>query len=172
MHVRQVTADAGNYFQPLSLRSCRLQRAERFHRGVLLAARSPEALAIDPSDADALANSAYTYFFLDYFCEWRTTATNYDAKVLGQVDRAIALAPDNLWAYFVKSNYLNSTRQPNQGLGAADEGLAVNPNYAPLYVVRAYAEIGLGRFDHSKSDIVQAMRLVRATRQWACGGWF
>ena len=32
--------------------------------------------------------------------------TDYDAKILGPVDRAIALAPDALWAYYVKSVYL------------------------------------------------------------------
>ncbi len=117
-----------------------------------------QALAIDPNDADALADSAYTYF-LDYFYEWGTTATDYDAKVLGQVDRAIALAPDNVWAYNVKSFYLNSTGRPNEGLAAANEGLAINPNYALLDNVRAYAEINLGRFDQAKSDILQAMRV-------------
>jgi adenylate cyclase len=117
-----------------------------------------QALAIDPNDADALADAAYTYF-LDYYYAWTTTATDYDAKVLGQVDRAIALAPDNVWAYCVKSFYLNGSSRPNEGLVAADEGLAINPNYAPLYNVRGYPEISLGRFDQAKSDIVQAMRL-------------
>ena len=117
-----------------------------------------QALAIDPNDADALADAAFAYF-LDYFYEWRTTATDYDAKVLGQADRAIALAPDNVWAYWVKSFYLIGSRRPNEGLRAADEGLAINPNYAPLYNARGWAEISLGRFDQAKSDIVQAMRL-------------
>ena len=37
--------------------------------------------------------------FMDYYYAWGTAATDYDAKVLGQVDRAIALAPDNVCAY-------------------------------------------------------------------------
>jgi adenylate cyclase len=117
-----------------------------------------QALAIDPNDADALTGAAGTYS-TDYYYEWSATAIDYDAKVLGQVDRAIALAPDNVWAYWVKSFYLDSSRRPNEGLGAADEGLAINPNYAPLYNARAYAVMNLGRFDQAKSDIVQAMRL-------------
>ena len=32
--------------------------------------------------------------------------TDYEAKIIGQADRAIALAPDNVWAYYVKSLYL------------------------------------------------------------------
>jgi tetratricopeptide (TPR) repeat protein len=79
--------------------------------------------------------------------------------VLGQVDRAIALAPDNVSAYFAKSMYLNGSQRANEGLRAAAEGLAINPNYAPLYNARGYAEIGLGRFEQAESDIVRAMRL-------------
>jgi len=127
---------------------------------VIYAARAlfEQALAIDPNNADELADSAYTYL-LDYFYAWSTDGTDYDAKVLGQVDRAIGLAPDNVWAYWVKSFYLDASRRPNEGLRAADEGLAINPNYAPLYNARAYAVMNLGRFDQAKSDILQAMRL-------------
>jgi adenylate cyclase len=117
-----------------------------------------QALAIEPNNADALADDAYTYY-ADYYYEWGAEPTDYDAKVLGQADRAIALAPDNVWAYWVKSFYLDSSRRPNEGLRAADEGLAINPNYAPLYNARGYAELNLGRFDQTKSDILQAMRL-------------
>jgi tetratricopeptide (TPR) repeat protein len=117
-----------------------------------------QALAIDPNEADALADSAYIHF-ADYYYQWGTAHTDYDAKVLGQVDRAIALAPDNVWAYFTKTMYLNATGRPNEGLRAADEGLAINPNYAPLYNARGFAKINLGRFEEAKSDIFQAMRL-------------
>ena len=127
-----------------------------------------QALAIDPNNADVLADAAYTYY-VDYYYEWSTNSTDYDAKVLGQVDRAITLAPDNASAYWVKSYYLNATQRPDEGLAAADEGLAINPNYAPLYNVRAYAEISLGRFDQAKSDIFQAMRL--SPRDPATGLW-
>jgi adenylate cyclase len=117
-----------------------------------------QALAIDPNNADALADSAYTYL-LDYFYGWSADGADYDAKVLGQVDRAIALAPDNVWAYWVKSFYLSSSGRPNEALRAAEEGLAINPNYAPLYNARGYAEMDLGRYDLTKSDLLQAMRL-------------
>jgi adenylate cyclase len=127
-----------------------------------------QALAIDPNNSDALAEAALTYYN-DYYYAWRTTATDYDAKVLGQADRAIALAPDNVRAYLVKSFYLNSSGRSNEGLAAADEGLVINPNYAPLYNVRAYAEINLGRFDQAKSDIAQAMRL--SPRDPTAGLW-
>jgi adenylate cyclase len=127
-----------------------------------------QALAIDPNESDALAGDAYTYM-LDHTYEWGSPATDYDAKVLAPLDRAIALDPNNLWAYYVKSQYLVQTRRPDESLSAADAGLAVNPNYAPLYRARAGAENGLGRFEQAKSDVQQAMRL--SPRDPRIGNW-
>ena len=64
-----------------------------------------QALEIDPNDADALAGDAYTYL-LDYIYGWTNPQTDYDAKILAQADRAIALAPDNWRAYYAKCTYL------------------------------------------------------------------
>ena len=64
-----------------------------------------QALKIDPNETDALAGDAYAYL-LEYARGWATAGTDYEAKILGQADRAIALAPDNVWAYNVKSLYL------------------------------------------------------------------
>ena len=117
-----------------------------------------QALKIDPSDADALAGNAFTYQ-AEYFYGWTTTETDYDAKVLGQADRAIALAPDNARAYWVKSQHLFIMQRPNEALRAADAGLAINPNMASLYAARGFAEVSLGRFERAKSDAQHAMRL-------------
>src|SRR5271169_5294511 len=63
---------------------------------------------------------------------WTTPETDYDAKILGQADQAIALAPENLWAYYLKCAYLYYTHRANEALSAADAGLAINPNFGPL----------------------------------------
>ena len=89
----------------------------------------------------------------------RTPKPNYEAKVLGQADRAIALAPSNPWNYTVKSVYLTMTGRPKEGLRVADAALAINPNYASAYSYRALAETALGQFEQAKSDLHQAMRL-------------
>jgi adenylate cyclase len=126
---------------------------------IMLAARAlfEQALTIDPNDPDALAGSARTYYS-DYYFQWGTT-TDYDAKVIGQTDRAIALDPSNIWAHNDKSMYLNSSGRSNEGFRAADQGLAANLNSAMLHNARAYAEINLGQFEQAKADIYQAMRL-------------
>ena len=71
------------------------------------------ALEIDPNDADALAGSANTYLS-EYSYGWTDPETDYDAKILGQADRSIALARDNTWAYSVKSAYLTHFASPER----------------------------------------------------------
>ena len=114
-------------------------------------------LKIDPDDADALAGEAECYQF--EYLYWTNPRTDYDAKVIGQADRAIALAPDNIRAYLVKSIYLSISRRFDEALRTADAGLAINPNYAPLYMVRASSKNSLGQFEEAKPDVQQAMRL-------------
>jgi adenylate cyclase len=117
-----------------------------------------QALKIDPNETDALAGDAYTYL-LEYSRGWTTAGTDYEAKILGQANRAIALAPDNVWAYNVKSLYLTISQRANEGLSAADAGLATNPDDPPLYRARGEAELVLGRYEQAISDVQQAMRL-------------
>ena len=117
-----------------------------------------QALKIDPNDPDALTGAAYTHF-QDFALGWPNPEIDYEAKVLGQADRAIALAHDNLWAYYVNVNYLAMTKRPDEAVASADAGLAIDPNFARLYVARALAENFLGRFEQAISDVQQAMRL-------------
>jgi adenylate cyclase len=117
-----------------------------------------QALKIDPNETDALAGDAYAYL-LEYTRGWTTAGTDYEAKILGQADRAIALAPDNMWAYNVKSLYLTSSQRPNEGLSAAEAGLAIKPDDPPLYRARGNAELVLGRYEQAISDVEHAMRL-------------
>jgi adenylate cyclase len=117
-----------------------------------------QALAIDPNDAGALAGDAYTYY-VDKGYGWTNPDTDYDAKVLGQVDRSIALARDDPLPYYVKSQYLTNQRRLDEALRAADAGLAVNPNSAPLHAARGLAEMYIGQYEQGKNDVRQAMRL-------------
>jgi adenylate cyclase len=116
------------------------------------------ALEIDPNDADALAGEASTYLY-EYVFGWTNPETDYDAKILGQADRSLALAPDNMYAYTVKSLYLAISLRPNDAFRVADAGLVVNPNSASLYATRGNAETYLRQFEQAKSDVEQAMRL-------------
>ncbi|HEX9167745.1 MAG TPA: hypothetical protein VF886_02290, partial [Roseiarcus sp.] len=117
-----------------------------------------QALRIDPDDAVALAGSASTYL-IEYAYGWANPETDYEAKVLGQADRAIALAPRTPWNYSAKVNWLAMTGRSNEALRVADTEVAINPNYAAAYSYRAVAETNLAKFEQSKADLQQAMRL-------------
>ena len=110
------------------------------------------ALAIDPNNVEAINGVAYTYSEERLF-GWGNPGTDYDAKILGPLDRAIALDPDFVASYINKSIYLDQSRRHDEALRLADAGLAVNPNIPWLYGARAMAELDLGRFDEAKSDI-------------------
>ena len=127
-----------------------------------------QALKIDPNDADALGDDATTYLN-EYSFGWTNPDTDYEAKILGQADRAIALTPHNPWNYSTKSVYLTNTGRAKEGLRVADAAIAINPNYASEYAYRSIAETVLGQFEQAKSDIQQAMRL--SPRDPRMGPW-
>jgi adenylate cyclase len=116
------------------------------------------ALQIDPTDADSLAGSAFTYY-ADFIYGWGDPGTDYEANALGQADRAITFAPDNIRGYYVKGFYLSMSRRPREGLAAAEAGLAINPNFVMLLAPRIIAGLSLGRFEQAKADAQLAMRL-------------
>ena len=129
-------------------------------QGFYYAARAlfERALAIDPNYADALAGDAYVYM-VDYIYDWGRAGTDYEGKIIGQANRAIALAPDDPRGYNPKSLFLRMTHRANELIQVADDGLAANPNSATLYSARSQAEVALGLFDQAISDAEQAIRL-------------
>jgi TolB-like protein len=131
------------------------ERLESIHEARAL---FDQALKIDPSDAEALAGNARIYG-IEYILGSGTPGTNYDVKVLEPADRAIALDPNNIRAYYTKSEYLTLSHRPTEGLGAADAGLALNPNDAVLLIARAMAENSLGRYAQAKDDMERGLRL-------------
>ena len=126
------------------------------------------ALKVDANSSDALAGDAYTYT-LEFAFGSKNSETDYDAKILSQADRSITLDRDNMQAYLAKSFYLLVSRRPNDALRAADAGLAIDSNSAPLLATRSIAETYLRQFEQAKSDVQQAMRLSPrdpALSQW------
>ena len=127
-----------------------------------------QALKIDPDNSEALAGKAITTLF-EYIYAPRAD-TDYDAAVLGLVDRAIALDRGNIHAYLAKGLYLQMSGRPEDAVRALDAGLAIDPNAAGLLATRSTANDYLGRFEPAKSDIQQAMLL--SPRDPAMGQWF
>ena len=96
---------------------------------------------------------------LTRFNGWGDPGTDYDAKVLGQANRAIISPPTIPAAYTQRRSIWPYRADTREALGAADAGLAVNPNYPLLYQARAIAETSLGRFEQAKADLERAMQL-------------
>ncbi len=127
-----------------------------------------EALKFDPNSSDALAGDAYTHA-VEFAFGSKNSEIDYDAKILGQADRSITLDRNNMQAYVAKSLYLLVSSRPNDAFRAADAGLMVDPNSAPLHASRSIAETYLRQFEQAKSDVQQAMRLSPrdpALSQW------
>src|SRR5271166_3045623 len=103
------------------------------------------ALEIDPNDADALAGSAGASM-QEHGYGWTNPGTDYDAEIIGQAYRSLALERDNMTAYTAKSLYLTASHRAIEGLRVADAGLAINPNFATLYAVRSSAHAYLRQF--------------------------
>jgi len=136
-----------------------MQAGPRITKASCDAARAlfEQALKIDPNNSDALAGGATTYVWEYHY--WRDSEIDYDARIIGQADRSIALDRENIRAYQVKSYYLTVSSRPKEALRVVDAGLAINPNAASLYATRSIAETYLGQFDRAKSDVQQAMLL-------------
>jgi adenylate cyclase len=99
-----------------------------------------QALKVDPNEAEALTGEAWTYFS-EYNFGWGNSETDYDAKILRQADRAIALDRNLAHAYSVKSRYLWMSHRPKEALGVAEAGLAVvYANLAAAYALEGRME--------------------------------
>ena len=103
-----------------------------------------QALKIDPDNSEALAGKALTTYFEYLYAP--TADTDYDAAILGSVDRAIALDRGNIHAYRTKGQYLAASGRPEDAVRAFDAGLAINPNAAGLLALRSNA-LQFGHFE-------------------------
>jgi adenylate cyclase len=128
-----------------------------------------QALAINPEDAGALAGDARTYM-IDAVYGWISPDVDYDAKIIGQADRSIAIAPSDPLPYYVKSVYLSSVLDhAAEGQRAADAGLDLNPSSALLYFASGNSKVQSGMFPEAKADILHAIQL--SPRDPSLGLW-
>jgi adenylate cyclase len=117
-----------------------------------------KALNLDPENSQALGCDAWTYNVEVWF-GWKSPNVDYDAKILGEADRAIALDPNNITAYITKGSYLTVSARLGDARRIFDAGLAIDPNSAPLHANRAIVNNFSRQFEQAKADIQQAIRL-------------
>ena len=117
-----------------------------------------QALKLDPDNSHALEGDARAHL-VEFSFLARDPNFDYEAKILGQADKAIAADRGNVYAYETKSLYLALTSRPTEALRVADVGLSINPNSALLLATRSVADIYSRGFQQAKLDIEQAILL-------------
>jgi adenylate cyclase len=128
-----------------------------------------QALAINPDEAAALPGDATTYLF-DKINGWASADVDFDAKILGQADRSIAIAPNDPDPYNAKSLYPSYVlHRTEEGLRAANAGVALNLGSALLYHASAVAKNQIGMYAEAKSDVLRAIQL--SPREPNLGVW-
>jgi adenylate cyclase len=116
-----------------------------------------KAIAVDANNAQALAGLAFSYAI--EFQLKRIADDDYESKVFGPADRALALDRENILAYLAKGWYLIGCSRHGDARRSADAGLALDPNSAALFSLRSLSNSYLAQFEQAKSDIQTAMRL-------------
>ena len=126
-----------------------------------------KALVIDGDNSQALAS-------LDLcnaveFHLWQVAGVDYESKIFGLADRALALDRESILAYLAKGWYLHGCSRHGDARRVVDAGLAIDANSAPLFAQRSIINTYLGQFEQAKSDVQTAMRLSPrdpALSQW------
>jgi adenylate cyclase len=116
-----------------------------------------KAIVIDANNGQALAGLAFSYA-IDFQLR-RFADVDYESKVFGLADRALALDRENILAYLAKGWYLIGCLRHGDARRSADAGLALDANSAALFSLRSLSNSYLGQFEQAKSDIQTAMRL-------------
>jgi hypothetical protein len=93
-------------------------------------------LKAEPIEERAISGNAWTYL-IEYLFGWENAETDYDTKILGPADRAIALNPSAWRGHAIKAIYLFLSSRPHEAIRAANVGLAISPNLPVLYGARA-----------------------------------
>jgi adenylate cyclase len=117
-----------------------------------------QALKLDANNSHALEGDARAHL-VEFSFGARDPSLDYESKILGQADKAIAADRGNVYAYETKSLYLALTSRPAEALRIADAGLAINPNSALLLATRSVADTYARQFQQAKLDIEQAILL-------------
>jgi len=123
-----------------------------------------QALTLDPTNADALAGTAYVDT-LDYSYGWSDQSADVYARAMQRANQALVLNPNQATAHYVKARLIMLKAKPNDAASAneiiaeAEASLRADPSFAVAYQPMAVGEILLGRYEQAISDFEQAMRI-------------
>jgi len=117
-----------------------------------------DALRIDPENSQARVGLAQALTLV-----YRNRSDPEPAKVLARADeaasRAIAAAPNNAHAHYVKAEVLGLSNRFDAALATYDRAIALDHNHAAAYVGRARNLNVIGRSAEALAPVERAIRL-------------
>ena len=116
------------------------------------------ALRIDGNNVDALVGLAESHVF-----EVRTFASTARVEQLRAaetaIDKALALAPNNANAHFVRAMLLHLMRAPERALEESELAIALDRNLPWAHANAGFMKLMIGRGEETEADIGEAIRL-------------
>lgn len=90
---------------------------------------------------------------------------------LTQVDRSLAIQPNNTLALATKAGILNALKRFGEALSVSDQAVLQDPSFPYGYITRADALNGLGRFSEAVAATDEAIRInPEVPDAWATRG--
>jgi adenylate cyclase len=132
-----------------------------------------QALTLDPTNADALAGTAFVDMS-DYNQDWSGQQDLY-ARAMQRAEQALLLNPDQPYAHYAKARLIMMKAKPNDAVSAnrviaeAEATLRADPSFARAYWPMAAGEQLLGNYGQSISRLEQAVRI--SPRDSNIGTW-
>jgi TolB-like protein/class 3 adenylate cyclase/tetratricopeptide (TPR) repeat protein len=127
------------------------------------------ALRLDGNHVDALVGLGEAHVF-----EVRPFASTDRIEQLhaaeAAIDKALALAPNNAHAHFVRAEVLHLMRAPQRALEESELAIALDRNLPWAHANAGFTKLMLGRGEETEADIGEAIRL--SPRDPALSTWY
>jgi TolB-like protein/Tfp pilus assembly protein PilF len=123
-----------------------------------------QALALDPTNADALADAAFVDSS-EYVLGWSDHNVDMYARAMQRANQALLLNSDQPTAHYTKARLIifrvkpNDTASAEEIIAEAEATLRADPSFAGAYWAMAVGEHMLGRYEQAMSHLEQAMRI-------------
>jgi tetratricopeptide (TPR) repeat protein len=117
-----------------------------------------EALALDPTNVEALVGKAWIDTFVAAAVMSDERAARIAAAESG-IGQALALAPNHAFAHFVLSWIYTVTGRGAQGIAEAERSATLDRNLASAHYAIGFAKTVLGRPEETEAHVLEALRL-------------
>jgi adenylate cyclase len=134
-----------------------------------------QAMALDPTSADALAAAAFTEA-TSYANGWFDPSADPYARAMQRANQAILLNPDQAVAHLTKALLIMFKTKPddsgsaNEIISETEAALRADPSLANAYLTMAIGNEFLGHYEQGMSDLEQAIRI--SPRDSYIGIWY